>query len=105
MASNMPTTRRRMNITPSDAVWLALDQIHDFTGRPKASIVADMLDAISPVMLEQAMLFKKLKDTPEQARDLLMQFGTQGINTISQQMLELPPVRRKPGRPRKHATP
>ena len=38
-------------------------------------------------------------------RELVTEFGVQGINTISQQLLDLPPVRPKRGRPRKHATP
>ena len=105
MASQMPTTRRRLIITPSDSLWSAIDELHASTGKPKASIASEVLDSVAPVLLEQARLFKRLKETPEQARELLVEFGMHGINTISQQMLDLPPVQKKRGRPRKHAAP
>ena len=101
----MPTIRRRLIITPSDQVWAAVDELGRLQGKPKATIVGDMLDAVAPAMLEQVRLFERLQQSPEHARELVMQYGAQGIATISQQMLELPPVRRKPGRPRKNATP
>ena len=101
----MPTDRRRMNITPSDAVWAAIDELHLISGKPKAGIAAEMLDAVAPVMVDQARLLKQLQQAPEQARELVMQFGAQGIQTISQQMLDLPPVKKKRGRPRKNAAP
>ncbi len=97
--------RRRLNITPSDAVLAAVDELHSITGKPKAAIAAEMLDAVAPVMLDQARLLRQLQAAPEQARELVMQFGAQGIQTISQQMLELPPVKRPRGRPRKNAAP
>lgn len=94
-----------MNITPSDAVWLAVEELHKLTGHPRAGIVADMLDGVAPVFLDQVKLMKRLAATPDQARELVMQFGTHGINSISQQMLDLPPVPKKRGRPRKNAAP
>ena len=105
MVSTMSVDRRRLNITPSDAVWAAVDEMHAITGKPKAGIAAEMLDAVAPVMLDQAKLLRQIQETPEQARELLMQFGTHGIQTISQQMLELPPVKKPRGRPRKNAAP
>lgn len=105
MVPKMPTDRRRLNITPSDAVWAAVDELHAISGKPKAAIAAELLDAVAPVMLDQAKLLKRLQEAPEQARDLVMQFGAQGIQTISQQMLELPPVKKPRGRPRKNAAP
>lgn len=101
----MPTNRRRLIITPSDAVWAAVDELHVISGQPKAAIAAEMLDAVAPAMVEQSKLLRQLAETPEKARDLVMQFGAQGINTISQQMLDLPPVQKKRGRPRKNAAP
>lgn len=101
----MPTIRKRIIVTPSDPVWVAIDRLHVLTGKPKATLVADMLDAVSPIFVEQVEMMQKLAATPERARDLVQQFGVQGIQTISQQLLDLPPVPKKRGRPRKNAAP
>lgn len=73
------------------------------TGRPKAAIVSEMLDGVAPLFLDQLKLLQAIENQPQKARDLVTEFGMQGINTISQQLLDLPPVRPKRGRPRKHA--
>ena len=65
----------------------------------------EMLDGVAPLFVEQMKLLQAVSDQPQKARELVTEFGMQGINTISQQLLDLPPVRPKRGRPRKHATP
>ena len=101
----MPTIRKRIIVTPSDPVWAAIDRLNVLTGKPKATLVADMLDAVAPMFVEQVELIQKIESTPERASELVQQFGVQGIQTISQQLLDLPPVPKKRGRPRKHAAP
>ena len=95
----------RIQVPVSPHVAAAMNRIHALTGEPKSRILADMLDAMAPLFAEQIEALHKLASTPERAREYVLQMGTQGIHAISQQMLELPPVKRKPGRPRKHATP
>ena len=70
-----------------------------------AALVSEMLDGVAPLFVEQMRLLQAVADQPQKARELVTEFGMQGINTISQQLLDLPPVRPKRGRPRKHATP
>ena len=101
----MPTKRRRIMIQPSGPVWNAIEELHALTGRPKAAIVSEMLDGVAPLFLDQLKLLQAMEAQPQKARDLVTEFGMQGINTISQQLLDLPPVRPKRGRPRKHAAP
>lgn len=101
----MPTVRRRIMFQPSGPLWATIQEIHDLTGQPRAAIVADMLDGVAPLFLDQLKLLREVANQPEKARELVQQFGMQGINTISQQLLDLPPLRPKRGRPRKHAAP
>ena len=101
----MATKRQRVVFQPSGPVWDAISELHALTGKSKASIVSEMLDGVAPLFLEQLKLFHAIESQPQKARDLVTEFGMQGINTISQQLLDLPPVRPKRGRPRKHATP
>ena len=101
----MPTKRERLAFQPSGPVRMALDELHKLTWKSRASMVSEMLDGVAPLFLEQMKLMTALNNQPEKARELVTEFGMQGINTISQQLLDLPPVRPKRGRPRKHATP
>lgn len=101
----MTTKRERLAFRPSPPVREALDRLHTLTGRPRAELIAEMLDAVAPLFAEQIELMQRIASTPEKAREFVRDFGVQGINTISQQLLDLPPPPKKRGRPRKHAAP
>ena len=95
----------RIQVPVSPPVAAAMNRIHELTWEKKSRILAEMLDAMAPLFAEQIEALHKLASTPERAREYVLQMGTQGIHAISQQMLDLPPVKKKPGRPRKHAAP
>lgn len=101
----MSEKRERLAFRPSGPVRAAIDRIHGLTGRPRSEIVSEMLDAVAPMFAEQLEALQRIATTPEKARDYVRDLAMHGINTISQQMLDLPPVRPKRGRPRKHAAP
>ena len=101
----MPTKNERIAFRPSGPVRMALDELHTLTGQSRAALVSEMLDGVAPLFVEQMRLMQSLSSQPERAREFVTEFGMQGINTISQQLLDLPPVRPKRGRTRKHATP
>lgn len=101
----MPTKNERIAFRPSGPVRMALDELHTLTGKSRASLVSEMLDGVAPLFLDQLKLMQAINAQPEKAREFVTEFGMRGINTISQQMLDLPPVRPKRGRPRKHAAP
>ena len=100
----MADSRGRVALTPSPPVREAVERIHALTGRKRTTIYADMLDAVAPAFAEQVELLQRIQNNPERAADMVREFGVQGINTISQQLLDLPPPRKR-GRPRKHAAP
>ncbi len=101
----MQTKNERIAFRPSGPVRMALDELHALTGQSRASIVSEMLDGVAPLFVEQLKLLHSVAAQPEKARELVTKFGVEGINTISQQLLDLPPVRPKRGRPPKHASP
>ena len=100
----MKKQRPRIAFTPSAPVSEALERLSKLTGKAKSALVTEMLDGVAPVFAEQLEMIQKLEATPDRAADLVREFGLQGINTISQQLLDLPPPVRR-GRPRKNATP
>lgn len=101
----MNEKRERLAFRPSGPVRAALEELHTLTGRPRAEIVSDMLDGVAPLFVEQLKLLQSVAAQPEKARELVTKFGVEGIANISQQLLDLPPVRPKRGRPPKHAAP
>jgi hypothetical protein len=101
----MNVKNERLAFRPSGPVRMALDDLHAITGKSRASLISEMLDGVAPLFVEQLKLLQQVADHPHKARELVQEFGMQGINTISQQLLDLPPVRPKRGRPRKHAAP
>ena len=101
----MNEKRERLAFRPSGPVRAAIDRLHVMTGASRAAIVSEMLDAVAPIFADQIEVMQRIADTPEKARDYVREMAMHGINTISQQMLDLPPVRPKRGRPRKHAAP
>ena len=96
--------RNRIAFTPSAPVAEALDRLHALTGKARTALVADMLDSVAPLFAEQIELIQRIEATPDRAAEMVREFGLQGINTISQQLLDLPPPTKR-GRPRKHAAP
>lgn len=101
----MATKNERIAFSPSGPVRMILEEIQGLTGKSRASLVSEMLDGVAPLFLDQLKLLMAVQKQPEKARELVQQFGVQGINAISQQLLDLPPVRPKRGRPPKHASP
>ena len=101
----MAAKNDRIAFSPSAPVRVAIDRLHAMTGAPRAAIVSEMLDAVAPMFVEQVEVMQRIADTPEKARDYVRDLAMHGINAISQQMLDLPPVRPKRGRPPKHAAP
>lgn len=101
----MPSNHPRLAFRPSGPVRAAIDRIHELSGRPRAEIISEMLDAVAPMFADQLEAMAKVATNPERAREYVQAMAMQGINTISQQMLDLPPVRPKRGRSPKNAAP
>jgi hypothetical protein len=85
----MPTTRRRIHVTPSDQVWALVDEVHGLTGTPKAAILAEILDEVSPVFLNQIQALRMLHDRPREAQRLMQNFANESVGKLAQASLDL----------------
>ena len=94
----------RLAFTPSPPVRVILNRLSKLTGKARSQLVSDMLDAVAPTFAEQVEMMQRIADTPDRAADFVREMGLQGITTISQQLLDLPPPIKR-GRPRKNASP
>jgi hypothetical protein len=85
----MPTLRKRINVTPSDEVWVLINEVNALTGTPKASIISEMLDAIAPVFQNTIQALRVVNDQPREAQRLIQNFANESIGRVAQQQLEL----------------
>lgn len=85
----MPTTRRRINLTPSDTVWQLVDEVHELTGTPKAAIISEILDEVVPVFLTQIQALRILQERPQEAKRLIQNFANESIGKLAHQQLLL----------------
>ncbi len=85
----MANQRGRIQITPTERSRLILERYRDLTGQSMASMVSELLDASTPVLMEIIDLQEKLKSKPEQMRGHLMGFVNHAKATIETQEREL----------------
>lgn len=78
----------RLLFTPSPETRALIDQLHELTGRSRASMVAEMLDTVAPVFFDQVRILKELQDSPEKARELVTRYVNEGHAQISQTSIE-----------------
>lgn len=78
----------RLLFTPSPETRALIDQLHELTGRSRASMVAEMLDTVAPVFFDQVRILKELQDSPEKARELVTQYVNAGHAQITQASID-----------------
>jgi hypothetical protein len=97
--------RPRILVTPSQPVWKLLEAVHKETGKAKAAIVSEILDAVAPLFQEQLETARKVAREPERARELVSEYGWQSVQAIAQAQLDLPPARKERRRRKSHDAP
>jgi hypothetical protein len=86
------TKNPRISFVPSDQVAALVARIADVSGQSRASICAEILNDVAPVMQEQLGALEKLRDVPEKAREHLENLAAASRQDIDQALLELPAV-------------
>ena len=96
-----PTKNPRIAFVPSDVVHALVRRVSDMSGKSRASIVAEILDDVAPVLQGQLDAMEKIAGKPEEARALVAAYANEAIATIAQAQLDLDEPKQKPGRKRK----
>ena len=93
------TKNPRIQFVPSDDLLALVNRIAKVSGQSRASICAEMLEEVVPVLRQQLDAFEKLAALPEQARELLARQADDAHRDIDaavaaamQRDLELPHV-------------
>lgn len=88
----MATRRRRIQVAFSDEVWALIDEVHQLTGTPKAAVVSEIMEEVSPVFVMQIEALRKLKEAPREAQRLIQNFSNESIGKLAQVNLDLDAV-------------
>jgi predicted DNA-binding protein len=96
------TRNPRIAFVPSDAINELLKQFSATTGRTKASLVAELMDDLAPIIQMQVEAVRKIVARPEAVRQHITEMAMEAKAMIDQQVLNLPKPKRQ--RKRKGAT-
>lgn len=79
---------RRLLFTPTPETMALLDELHAETGKSRAGLVSEMLDATAPAFREMLDHLKALRQTPERARELVAELATEAHGIITQAAMD-----------------
>lgn len=79
---------RRLLFTPTPETMLLLDELHELTGQSRAGFVSEMLDSVAPVYRDMLAHMRALRDTPEKAREHVLDLATQAHGLITQATMD-----------------
>lgn len=105
----MPGIEKRVVVTPSPTTGPLLTALSKALGKPKATIVRELLDEAAPALQTSLEAIRLFKTRPEQAQAAMARLATHSINQLTQAQLDLDKALskrpgRKPGpKPRKGA--
>jgi hypothetical protein len=91
------TRNPRISFIPSDAAQAVILEMAEVSGKSRASVVAELMTDIAPVIRGQIEAFQKIAARPEEARQYLEELANESIERIGQTVLDLD----KPKQPRK----
>lgn len=85
----MSSKRKRLQITLSDEVWALVDEVHSLTGTPKAAVISEILDQVSPVFLNTIHALRIVQEQPREAQRLIQNYANEAIGNLAQASLDL----------------
>lgn len=92
-----PTKNPRIAFVPSDAVQSVVSEMAEASGQSRASVVAELMDDLAPVIRGQIEALRKIADRPTEARQYIQDLADESRAQIAQAELALdkPKQRRK----------
>lgn len=95
----MTTIAARLSVTPSPAAEPVLIELAKLTGKPKATIVRELLDEAMPALQMTLEALRVAKSHPERAQALMAEFGARATRDLMQQQIEFSDaLKKRPGR-------
>jgi len=97
------TVRPRIQFVPSARVESLLKELSELSGRSMASLAAEMLDEVSPVIQGQLEAMRAIAATPEKAKQYVQDYANRAVIEIAQTALSFDPEPAKPKKATKGA--
>jgi hypothetical protein len=83
----MTTKNKRIAFVPSDEVLRLVTKVSELSGQSKASIVAEMMDEVSPVFMNQIETMQALMAAPDKAREYVEDYAERVTAEIAQEVM------------------
>lgn len=81
--------RRRVQVTLSEETWATVEYVAERLKQPKASVLAELIDAALPAMNVTIEALQLAKEFPREAQRLITNHGAEAVMLLQQQQLEL----------------
>lgn len=107
----MPGIEKRVVVTPSPSTGPLLTALSEALGKPRATIVRELLDEAAPALQVMLEAVRVLKTRPEAAQAAMARLATSSINQLTQAQIDFDKaLSKRPGpkprkKPRKGAAP
>lgn len=76
-------SRDRIQVTPTPRTRAILERYKAITGKSMASMISELLDESTPVLVETLAIIEKAKQKPEIARETLLAYADMAQGKIS----------------------
>lgn len=98
--------RRRVQVTLSEETWATVVHVAEQLKQPKASVLAELIDAALPAMNVTIEALQLAKEFPREAQRLVTNHGAEAVMRLHQQHLQLDAaVTKKEGGAKRGRTP
>lgn len=94
------TKNPRISFVPSDEVLRLVSDLAGVSGQSMASIVAELMNDLAPVLSQQLEAFRAIASRPEEARSHIEALAAQSVAQINQLAMEF----KTPRKPRARRT-
>lgn len=78
----MATKTKRIMVTPTERTRAILERYTAATGKPMASMIRELMDESTPILLEVIELTERLKNKPHLQKDQLLRYAETGHQRI-----------------------
>lgn len=95
----MATREKRIQISPSPDLAVALRALAKLTDQPQSRVVVELLEEALPALQTMVQALKTAKKSPAAAEALMSNLATRSIHALTQEQINFSDlIKKKPGR-------
>lgn len=92
---------KRIAFVPSTELVHVLDDLAKLSGKPKASLAAEIIETAVPILQDQIRHYRAIASAPERAQEVIQEYAEKATADIAQAVLDFRqgPGGKRRGRP------